>query len=588
VSINSATYIALSGMMATQVQLEVASANISNADTAGYTDKTAQQVAVVNAGVGAGTTISGIGSTIDKALLKSLIDSVSALDASDTTNNYLNNLQALYGATTGSNGTGTSIANTLASLESALSSLSSNPSDATAKASVVSALDTTLTQLRSISAGIQNQRSNADKDIDADVDAVNKQLKLIGSLNIQIQQAKAAGQPTGDLEDQRNTALQSVASQMNVQYFTTSGGSLQVYTASGQALVDTTVHTLSYTPASTVTSSTTYIPGGSGGFGGITVNGIDVTAQIASGNIGALIDLRDDTLPDAQAQLDQLATQLQTAVNGAANQGTPSPAPASLTGTATVTSSTALSGTGTFRIALVDSSGNLSSYQDFNLSSYATVGDLMTAIDGVAGLSASINGDGNLTITSTNASYGVAVNEMTSAVNPSGEGLSAWLGLNDVVTGSSASDIAVRSGVLDNASLLPASSLDSSSTLTAGANVLPPGSAAVANDLYDALTGSTSFSAIGGLAAVSASFAEYAANIVSDVASKASTASTDYTNKQATQSFYSSALSSQTGVNIDQETSRISTLQNQYEASAQVLATIKQMFSLLMTVMSTT
>jgi flagellar hook-associated protein FlgK len=29
-------------------------------------------------------------------------------------------------------------------------------------------------------------------------------------------------------------------------------------------------------------------------------------------------------------------------------------------------------------------------------------------------------------------------------------------------------------------------------------------------------------------------------------------------------------------------------LQNQYEASAQVLATIKQMFSLLMTVMSTT
>jgi flagellar hook-associated protein 1 FlgK len=283
------------------------------------------------------------------------------------------------------------------------------------------------------------------------------------------------------------------------------------------------------------------------------VNGIDVTSQITSGNIGALIDLRDDTLPDAQAQLDQLATQLKTAVNGAANQGTPSPAPASLTGTATVASSTALSGTGTFRIALVDGSGNLSSYQDFNLSSYATVGDLVTAINAVSGLSASINSNGNLTVASTNPSYGVAVNEMTSAVSPGGEGLSAWLGLNDIVTGTGASDIAVRSGILNNASLLPASSLDSSSTLTAGANVLPPGSSAVTNDLYDALTGSTSFSAVGGLAAVSTSFADYAANIVSDVASKASTASSDYTNKQTTQSFFSSALSSETGVNIDQE-----------------------------------
>ncbi len=43
----------------------------------------------------------------------------------------------------------------------------------------------------------------------------------------QIKQEAAAGQSTADLEDQRNSALQDLASQMNVSYFTASNGDLQ-------------------------------------------------------------------------------------------------------------------------------------------------------------------------------------------------------------------------------------------------------------------------------------------------------------------------------------------------------------------------
>ncbi|MGD4082654.1 hypothetical protein QT602_22730, partial [Xanthomonas citri pv. citri] len=103
---------------------------------------------------------------------------------------------------------------------------------------------------------------------------------------------------------------------MNVSYFTTSNGDLQIYTASGQALVDSSAHAISYTAAANVTAATTYTASSSSsGFSAISVNGVDITSQITGGDIGALITLRDDTLPDAQSQLDQLAQQLASVMN---------------------------------------------------------------------------------------------------------------------------------------------------------------------------------------------------------------------------------------------------------------------------------
>ena len=184
-----------------------------------------------------------------------------------------------------------------------------------------------------------------------------------------------------------------------------------------------------------------------------------------------------------------------------------------------------MSASGTARIAVTDQSGNLVSYQDLNLSNYATVGDLVTAMNGISGVSASINSSGNVVIASTNTSNGIAINEMSSSVGANGQGLSDWLGLNDLVTGTGASDIAVRGDILNNPSLLQTSTLDASASPAVGSQALSAGSATVANNLYDTLTGSTTFSDVGGLGSASTSFADYAANIVGGVAANASQAS---------------------------------------------------------------
>lgn len=582
-SLEIARSIAVSSLMASQVQISVASSNISNADTTGYTVKTANQVATTSGGAGTGVSITGITSSVDKLLFKSLISATSELGAANTNNDYLNRLQALYGSTTGAEDTGTSIANTLASLESAISSLAGTTSSASLQANVVSALDNLASQLRETSSGIQQLRGTADAAISSDVDQVNASLQAIASLNAQIKQAAAAGQSTGDLEDQRNVALQTVASKMNVSYFISSTGDMQVYTASGQTLVDNSAHLLSFTAASSVTANASYSAGSSSGLSGISVNGVDVTTQITSGEIGSLLSLRDSVLPAAQSQLDQLANTLADTLNAASNQGTSLPPPTTLTGTTTVTAATALDATGTVRIAVADQSGSLASYADLDLSSYATVGDLVSAINGISGLSASINASGKVVIASSSSSNGVAINEMTSAVGSSGIGLSDYLGLNDLVTGTGASNIAVRSDVLANSGLFAASTLDASATLMTGTKVLTAGATDVVDAIYAALTDSRTFGASGGLGSSTGSFADYAATVIANVASKATLAATTYTSKSTAQSSFTNALASQSGVNLDEETAKISTLQNQYTAASQLMQVINEMFSSLLT-----
>ncbi|MGY3488796.1 flagellar hook-associated protein 1 FlgK [Bradyrhizobium sp. USDA 4011] len=585
-SLDIARSIAFSGLSATQVQISVASANISNADTKGYTEKTANQSSSVTSGVGTGVTISGITSAVDKLLLKSLVGADSDLGAADTNNSYLTELQQLYGSTSSgdSSTTGTSLANTIAAFESALSSLAGTPSSASLQSNAVSALAAVTNQLQQASSGIQKLRSNADQDIASAVTDINSDLQQISDLNKQIKQEAAAGQSTADLEDQRNGALQDLASQMNVSYFTTSSGDLQVYTGSGQALVDSTAHPLSYTALPSVTASTTYSAGSSSGFSGITVNGVDITSQISSGKVSALIALRDQTLPAAQSQLDELAQQLASSVNAVSNRGTSMPPPASLTGTATVSNSTSFAGTGTVRIAVADKSGNLVSYQDIDLSAYSTVGALAAKINTIPGVSASVDANGHLSISATGSGNGIAINQMTSSVG--GEGFSQYFGLNDLITGTNASNIAVRSDIPSGTAALPTATLDASSTLTVGNSVLSSGSATVVNALSIALTGSTNFAMAGGLGATTGSFTDYAAAIVANVAGKASQASATYTSKQTAQSTYASSLSSQSGVNIDQESANLSALQNKYAAASQIITAINAMFSALMTAMT--
>lgn len=576
-SLTIASSIAYSALRATEVQMSVASNNIANADTEGYTVKTATKVSTVSGGSGTGTAISGVSSTVDKYLFANLLEADSDAAAAATTATYTDQLQSLLGSTTGGDDDdGTSLANTLASLETAVTALASTPESSTAKAEVIDTADALATQLSETSASIQDLRADVDSSIEDSVDAVNDALKTIDALNDAIVQAKAQGQSTADLEDQVNTALRTVSSYLDIQTTTTSTGATYVYTAGGTALVNSSVHELEYSAASSVSAETS--------FDTITVGGKSIEGSISSGSLDALLTLRDETLPAAQDELDALAAALIETLNGITADGSAVPAPTTLTGTTEVDGSDSFSASGSARIAVVDEDGAVVSYTDLDLSSYSTVADLVAALDGLDGVSATLTEDGTLSLTAEDGTSGIAIGALDSAVGDDGESLSSYFGFNAILTGTGAADIKVNAALAADASLLATATLADDATLTLGDTVLTSGDTSIPDALSDALSGEQSFAAVGGLSAQSASFADYAAAIVADVADWAADAETAQTSAETVQGTLESTLSSATGVNLDEETAKLAEYETLYNAAAQVISIANELFQTLLDV----
>ena len=153
-----------------------------------------------------------------------------------------------------------------------------------AQQSAVVASATTLAQgINTLSAAYSAQRQAAQNDLSSAVDTLNSTLATIGQLSSQIIAMKPTSQSIADLENQRNAAVQTLSQLLNVRTVAQPNGDLSVFTTTG---MDLPTHDgpapFSLSDASTPTGS--FYPGG--GIPGITLNGNDVTNQLAGGQMG--------------------------------------------------------------------------------------------------------------------------------------------------------------------------------------------------------------------------------------------------------------------------------------------------------------
>ncbi|GAB3443571.1 flagellar hook-associated protein FlgK [Insolitispirillum peregrinum] len=573
-----------SALMTIQSQMSVSSNNIANADTDGYTRKVANLTATNSGSYGTGVTVSSVTSTASSSMVKSVVKASSTLGSAEAVASYMSSLGDAMGTIDSDGTTGSSLSSMIDDLESSLRSLADTPESDTLVAQVLGAVDDAASQLRTTSASVQQLRSQADSDIDAAVDTVNSALHTIDSLNEQIVSGQARGLDTSNLEDQRYTALQSISENMEVSYFTDSNGAMKVYTDNGIPLVDSQVHELSFNSAGTLNSGVSYPTN----LSGITVGSIDITSNINSGAIGGLLQLRDEDLPAVQDELDQLATSLMTALNSVSNTGTSLPAPNSLTGTATVAGTDAVDGSGTVRVAVLNSDGEVDEYQDFDLSSYSTVDDLIADIDGMGGISASLDSDGHLVISADDTDMGVSIGAMDGTMGTDSENMSMFFGLNDLLTGTGASDISLSSRIAKDSSAFAVGALSDSSTLTVGEIGVAAGDGSVATALADALSGDTTFTAAGNMSAMTTSLSSYASGILSDVSTSVDSSESKLASAETRYTTQSEALSSQSGVNLDEENALISQLENAYATAASLIEALNSMFDDLLTAVKST
>lgn len=574
-SLRVAGTIAASSLRASEVSMAVATANIANSGTDGYTRKIAEQASRnIAVGYATGVDITAVSGVVDQYLLKTLIGASSDVGYTSTMSATLDLLQQRLGSTDGSSG---SIATAIDDLADSLATLATSPESDSAKAAVVGDMNAMAESLRDLSSTVQDLRAQADKDIAQTVSRINETLNTLQSLNDRIVTAKGLGQSTGDLEDQRNAALQALANDIDIRTQTDSSGRVRIATTGGTALLDSAVHALSYTPAASVTAGTAYSATPPSGFSAISVGGKDITGTLFSGTLAALVELRDRTLPDQQARLDELATTLRDALNTAANAGSTVPAPSSLTSSGTVSATDALSATGTLRLAVTNGDGTVADVAEIDLSALSTVQDLVDAINATGSATAAIGSDGKLTIAAATAGTGVALGGDT-AVGGEGKGLSAAFGFNDVLTGTGAGDLRVSPALLADSTRLPTAALSAAATLAVGDTALASGDATAASSLRSVLTGTLAFDGAGGMAGRSTTAAGYAAAVIQGIATAAAAADSAAANAGSYADSLATTLSSQSGVNVDEEIAMISSLQSAYEAAAAVMTVLQEMF----------
>ncbi|GLK47237.1 flagellar hook-associated protein 1 [Brevundimonas intermedia] len=562
-SLSGALANASAALTTSQYQVALSTTNVANASTDGYTTKT---YAATSQTTTLALTNGELSRVTDTYLQKSLITSSASAGYAETIDSYLTRYDTLLGDTS-SDG---DIASLTSALSTSLTSLAAGTGDTTA-AAVVSAATELADGLRTLSSGIQDLRSDADAAIATTVDEVNALLQEIDTLNDQI----VAGQ--GDqtsLADARDTALQTLSGLVSVTSYTDASGRLNIY-AGGQMLVGTTVSTLSFTPSGTVSADSTYPVS----LSGVSVNGRDVTSSLTGGELGALIALRDEVLPAEQDALDSLATTLISALNTAASTGSAA-SPGSLTSTTSVTAATPLSLTGTLGVVQSTTAGVATAIDQIDLSSVATVGELVDALNGVSGITAGIV-DGKLTISS---SSGGVVLDSSVALTSGGETLSDWMGFNDVFSGGDASTIRVTAALTANPSLLATSSLDTSAAV--GQTAVSSGGTGGASALLAAMTDDRTFPESGNLSARTRSLADYATDVLSAAATTISTAASTATSATALRDGYANSLSNATGVNLDEQTALVSLYQQQYEISAQLMSAIQAMYDALLSMVA--
>jgi flagellar hook-associated protein 1 FlgK len=300
-SLNASLATALSGLIAEQGALQVATNNVSNANTPGYSRE--QPVLVASDPVvadpltfGTGVTLQSVESIRDPILESQIQQQTQAQGQFSTLTSALQQTQVNFTSSAGD--IGTAISNFFDSINQ----LSTNPSDLSLRQGVLTAADNLATSFNTTANTLTQQQTSLDLSVVQTVGQINQLTQQIAGLNQQISNLQNVGQNAGTFVDQRTQAIDQLSALVDVSVIP-SDNTLTLTTANGTPLVAGQQSFQLQTQTN------------SAGLHDIVSQGVDITSQITSGQLGGTLQARDQQIPAIQTQLDTLAAGLANAVN---------------------------------------------------------------------------------------------------------------------------------------------------------------------------------------------------------------------------------------------------------------------------------
>lgn len=307
-TISGALSNAMSGLRAAGRASETISSNISNVMTEGY-GRRILALSPNMVGSSGGVSVDGIIRISDPVLIADRRLADADYNNARPRTDFFAGLESLMGDPESSG----SLSARLAQLDTSLIAAESRP-DLVLRldASVTSARDLAKS-IKSVSAGLQDMRSNADRAIDTQVNRLNEALQQVQELNSQITASfRNRGAERAALLDHRQQIIDEIGGMVPIREVPRDHGTVALYTTGGAILLDGPAARLEFTPTPVITP---YMTIDLGLLSGLTINGLPVrtgsdNGVLRGGSIGAQFEIRDELSVTAQLQMDALARDL--------------------------------------------------------------------------------------------------------------------------------------------------------------------------------------------------------------------------------------------------------------------------------------
>ncbi len=541
--LNTTLNIGVEALDATQGELDATSNNLSNSNTPGYTEETAQisENALNLSGgqvTGGGVTLEGITSTQDELLDLQIQQQTSLQSSAGTQSGILNQVQAYFDST------GTDIASTLTSFSSSLDALSADPTNAADQQAVLDAGQNLAGSFNSTADGLTSAQSTAASQATSTAAQINTLTQQIAQLNGEVSQLSAAGQNDNAQQDQLNQSVLDLAGLTGVSVTQSSDG-VTITTGNGAPLVE-----------GNQSFALTTVAGSDGTVQVLDSNGSNITSSITGGQLGGALAMSNTQIPQMLSQLNSLATQFANAFNSAQQQGvTASGSQGQAFFSLPASSANAALG---ISVAITDP-GELAI--DSNVSSGGSnIANLTAAVVNALPSDSATSTEGGLTAGS--ALTAGSVTAITDAAT--GQTFTYTAGAGSTIAGLQSSIAsAVTSGILS-----AGTTLDFNSSGQVVISTTTPG---------DTLQVSSTDNVLGEFNSSGQTPANAYASLVDEVGNAASNATTEASAISSNLTSLKNQQSSQTGVDIDTETANLIRYQTAYEAGARIVSTMQQL-----------
>lgn len=317
-TLNAAFSIATGALEAAQSAINVIANNVSNANTPGYTTELPQwqendTISIGGVSYGQGSTMTGASSQRDLVLEQRIQQQTQLQQDTNARYTALDQMQNIFSASTSTSTSSPSldIGQSITGFFSSLSQLQASPSDSSLRQSVLTAAQTLVNAFHSASSQLSSQQNSLDQQVGTIVSQVNALTQSIAQLNQQIAQVSPDGD-AGQLEDQRQYDIQQLSQWIGIHQINTEDNGLTITTSSGAPLV---VKGQAFSLRIGLSGGTTHI---------YDAEGNDLTSELAGmgGQLGGVLTVRDQDIPQMQSALDTLAYNLGSALNSANQAGT--------------------------------------------------------------------------------------------------------------------------------------------------------------------------------------------------------------------------------------------------------------------------